>query len=118
MFEPDARLWSIWWVDGRAPCLEPPVRGRFEDGVGRFFGDDELAGRSIRVRFVWSEITPRSARWDQAFSVDGGASWQANWTMLFTRLSGPADADAEGLDEPQQPAGIEQQLRQEEARRR
>lgn len=85
VFDPPTRLWSIWWIDGRAPRLEPPVQGRFQDGVGTFVGDDMLDGRSIRVRFVWSDITARSARWEQAFSADTGASWEPNWVMSFQR---------------------------------
>jgi hypothetical protein len=83
--DPATRLWSIWWIDGRALRLEPPVRGRFEDGVGLFHGDDALDGRPIRVRFRWSDVTPRSARWEQAFSAGGGASWEINWVMRFER---------------------------------
>ena len=86
VFDPAAGLWSIWWVDGRAPRLEPPVRGRFEGDVGTFHGRDVLEdGRPVLVRFTWSQITPRSARWDQAFSADGGATWEDNWTMRFER---------------------------------
>ncbi len=88
VFDPVARLWSIWWVDGRAPRLEPPVHGRFGGGVGAFVGDDALDdGRPVLVRFTWSEITGRSARWDQAFSADGGATWEDNWTMRFARAT-------------------------------
>lgn len=86
VFDPAAGLWSIWWVDGRAPRLEPPVHGRFDGGVGTFLGDDVLGdGRPVRVRFTWSEIAGHSARWDQAFSADGGATWEDNWTMRFER---------------------------------
>ena len=85
VFDPATRLWSIWWIDGRRPALDPPVHGRFEEGVGTFLGDDLLDGRPIRVRFVWSAITARSARWEQAFSADGGASWEDNWVMEFER---------------------------------
>jgi hypothetical protein len=85
-FDPATGLWSIWWIDGRNPRLEPPVHGRFENGVGTFFGDDAFEGRPIRVRFIWSEITPRSARWEQAFSPVGGATWETNWIMTFTRM--------------------------------
>ena len=86
LFNPGTGLWSIWWVDARHPALEPPVHGRFESGVGTFFGDDTFEDRPIRVRFIWSEITERSARWDQAFSADGGKSFEPNWTMRFERV--------------------------------
>ena len=85
LFNAGTGLWSIWWVDARDPRLEPPVHGGFESGVGTFYGDDNLAGRPIRVRFSWSQITPHSARWDQAFSADGGKSFEPNWTMRFAR---------------------------------
>ncbi len=84
-FDPDERRWSIWWLDARTPTIEPPVRGGFEDGVGTFIGDDTLDGRPITVRFQWSQITPTSAHWEQAFSPDGGESWETNWIMEFTR---------------------------------
>ena len=45
-----------------------------------------LEGRPIRVRFLWSRITDTSARWEQAFSLDGGGSWETNWIMDFTRV--------------------------------
>jgi hypothetical protein len=85
LFEPAARLWSIHWIDGRAMRLEPPVNGRFEDGIGTFHGDDLLDGRPIKVRFIWSQIAASSARWEQAFSADGGATWEPNWIMDFRR---------------------------------
>lgn len=85
LFDPASRLWSIWWVDARNPGLEPPVRGRFHEGVGTFFGDDVFEGNPISVRFIWSGIGLRSARWEQAFSADGGATWENNWIMLFER---------------------------------
>ena len=87
LFNPATRLWSIWWVDARNMALEPPVHGRFDhkDGIGSFFGEDSWSGRPIRVRFIWSQITATSARWEQAFSADGGASWETNWLMDFHR---------------------------------
>jgi hypothetical protein len=84
-FDAATGRWSIWWLDGRHPGLDAPVHGRFDKGVGTFFGDDMFEGQPIRVRFIWSEITPVSARWEQAFSADGGASWEINWVMAFRR---------------------------------
>jgi len=85
-FDAATGTWSIWWFDGRTPHqLEPPVVGRFANGVGTFFADDTLRGQAIRVRFVWSEITPTTCRWEQAFSPDGGATWETNWIMQFER---------------------------------
>jgi hypothetical protein len=86
--------WAIWWIDGRTPHnpLDPGMRGRFEDGVGTFFADETFEGRPIRVRFLWTDITPASARWQQAFSEDGGASWETNWVMDFERQEAAATA--------------------------
>jgi hypothetical protein len=84
--DPDTRVWSIWWADGRAGGLDTPVQGGFVDGVGTFFARDVLAGRPILVRFVWSEITATTARWEQAFSADEGATWEVNWVMGFERV--------------------------------
>lgn len=85
-FDPATRTWAIWWLDGRNPHqIDSPVRGRFEGGIGTFLGEDTFKGRSITVRFLWSDITPTSARWQQAFSEDGGKSWETNWIMDLER---------------------------------
>jgi hypothetical protein len=88
-YDPKTGQWAIWWLDGRNPFgeLGPPVKGHFENGVGTFYADDTLRGKPIRVRFVWSQITATSARWEQAFSPDGGKTWETNWTMEFRRVS-------------------------------
>ena len=87
-FDPSTRQWSIWYVDSRAPLgpLDPPVRGAFRDGVGTFFADDTFAGRPIKVRFTWSAVNPATPHWEQAFSADGGATWETNWAMDFRRV--------------------------------
>ena len=85
-YDPKSRQWSIWWLDERHPTyIEPPVMGGFKEGLGTFVGDDTLNGRPIKVRFQWSKITSNSAHWEQAFSPDGGATWEVNWAMDFTR---------------------------------
>lgn len=85
-FDPVAGQWAIWWLDSRAPeKIDVPVRGGFRDGVGIFLSDDVWNGTPVTVRFRWSEIQANSAVWDQAFSTDGGATWESNWVMHFTR---------------------------------
>ena len=90
-WDPERRLWSIYWLDSRQPAhLAPPVRGGFQETragrLGTFLGDDEFKGRPIRVRYLWSRITAGTARWEQAFSLDEGNTWETNWIMDFTRV--------------------------------
>jgi len=88
LFHPDDGLWRIWWTSSRFPGrLDPPVAGRFEDGVGLFYADDDIGGKPMRVRYRWSEITENSAKWDQAFSFDGEKTWVPNWYASFRRLA-------------------------------
>ena len=87
LFDPAEARWSIWWIDSRDPGIDTPMQGRFADGVGTFFGDDVFDQRPILVRFRWTDITPLSAHWAQAFSTDRGETWETNWTMRFERLS-------------------------------
>ena len=87
-YDPKTAQWAIWWLDGRDPFgqLDPPVKGHFEHGVGTFYATDTLRGKPIRVRFVWSKITPTTAHWEQAYSADDGKTWEVNWIMDFTRV--------------------------------
>jgi hypothetical protein len=85
-FDPATRQWLSWWLDGRDPAvIGPPLRGAFANGIGTFVGDDTLDGRQVKTRVLWSQITPRSARWEQASSADGGATWETNWISDFAR---------------------------------
>jgi hypothetical protein len=88
-FDRKTGLWAIWWVDSRDPhgALDPPVRGRFVDGVGTFYSDGLVNGKPQRTRYIWSHITPTSAQWEQAFSGDEGKTWDTNWVMAFKRQS-------------------------------
>lgn len=85
-FDPKSRSWSIWWLDGRAPHnLDVPVVGTFADNVGVFHANDMLDGRPIKVRFTWHANPGGHPHWEQAFSGDGGSTWETNWTMEFQR---------------------------------
>jgi hypothetical protein len=78
--------WAIWWLDGRSPhTLDVPVIGRFKGETGTFYADDSLEGRAIKIRFLWLKNIGANPRWEQAFSDDGGRTWETNWTMDFER---------------------------------
>ena len=87
-FDPKTGQWAIWWIDGRNPfgSLDPPVKGRFVNGIGTFYADDTLRGKPIKVRFTWSHITRTSALWEQAFSPDEGKTWETNWQQTLQRV--------------------------------
>jgi hypothetical protein len=85
LYDVERDEWAIYWATSRTGRLDPAVVGRFADGRGDFYGDDVVDGRPVRVHFIWSDITPTSARWEQAFSLDGGQTWERNWVMECRR---------------------------------
>ncbi|WP_093878544.1 hypothetical protein [Streptomyces sp. TLI_105] len=86
LYEPETGEWTLNWSNSRTGRLDPPVRGRFaSDGTGEFHGTDSYAGRPVRVRFRWSGISARTARWEQAFAAEGTDAWVTNWVMEFSR---------------------------------
>jgi hypothetical protein len=64
------------------------VVGCFEGDLGVFHGEDVHRGRPVLVRFTWSRVTTESPRWEQAFSDDGGRTWETNWVMDFAPVEG------------------------------
>jgi len=86
-FDIEARQWGIYWVNSRTGALQAPVFGRFQHGIGLFFGDDVDGDRPVKVVYRWDRITSASAHWTQAFSYDDGETWETNWTMAFTRTA-------------------------------
>lgn len=95
LFDRESRQWSLHWASSRSGRLFPAMTGAFggPDGGrrdrGEFYGDDTHDGRAVRARFVWSGVSDTSARWEQAFSSDGGETWLTNWVMDFTRPAVP-----------------------------
>jgi hypothetical protein len=84
LFNPATGEWTIHWADTIRPgTLCPPMTGRFTDGVGEFYGDEEVNGRTVLCRFLWT--AGEQPRWEQAFSGDEGKTWETNWIMDFTR---------------------------------
>jgi hypothetical protein len=65
--------------------MTTPSIGEFKNGRGDFFDHEPFNGRMVFVRGSFSDITANSSRFEQAFSDDGGKTWEANWVMTFVR---------------------------------
>jgi len=88
LYNPQSRQWSIYWSSSKDGSLGIPMIGRFENGRGEFFGQEVFQGSTIYSRFIFSDVTPTSFRFEQAFSADGGKTWEPNWIATFTRHEG------------------------------
>ena len=92
LFDPAAHVWRIYWAatGPNAQTLDTPMVGRFTNGVGVFYCHEVFDGEPVFTRFLWIRSGPEACRWEQAFSVDGGQTWETNWTAEFTRRSATA----------------------------
>ena len=87
LYNPQAQEWSIYWAGSDDGLMQTPMIGGFKDGRGEFYSQELFEGRHIFNRFIWTVISPTACRWEQAFSPDGGVTWETNWIMEFTRLA-------------------------------
>jgi hypothetical protein len=85
LFDLSDGLWRIYWIETTGAQLLPPVTGSFEGPDGVFQGEDAHLGRPVLVKFHWDRRDPDRPVWQQAFSADGGQSWETNWFMYFRR---------------------------------
>jgi len=88
LYNPETRQWSLNFVNARNGLLTAPTIGQFKNGRGEFFGLEDLDGRPIFVRFVITPVNPDLCRFEQAFSDDGGKTWEVNWIAEDTRIKG------------------------------
>jgi hypothetical protein len=86
LYDPAARQWSIRFANRASGDMSPPVIGEFKAGRGEFYSHEDYGGRAILVRFSVWDITPTSCRFEQAFSPDGGKSWEPNFIVTETRV--------------------------------
>jgi hypothetical protein len=91
LYNPQARQWTLNYANSTSGTLSlPPTTGGFKNGRGEFYDQEVYDGRTVMVRFVISDITPDSAQFEQAFSDDGGKTWETNWIATDTRVAGPS----------------------------
>jgi len=86
LYNPDSHQWSLNFSNSASGTLSQPTVGEFKNARGEFFDQETLNGRAIFVRFIISDITANSAHFEQAFSDDGGKTWEVNWIATDTRM--------------------------------
>jgi len=91
LYNPSSRQWSLNWANSAVGILDQPMIGEFRKGHGEFVDRQTFNGRTISVRNVFLDITADSSRFEQAFSDDGGKTWETNWIMTFTRAEPGAE---------------------------
>lgn len=89
LYNPDARQWSLNFSSSAGGTMGTPTIGEFRNGRGEFYDQESFNGRTILVRFIISDVTPDSAHFEQAFSDDGGHTWEVNWIATDTRSKTP-----------------------------
>ena len=86
LYNPQSRQWSLNFANASSGVMALPTIGEFKNGRGEFYNQETFNGRAIFVRFIISDITPNSCRFEQAFSNDGGQTWEINWIATDTRV--------------------------------
>jgi len=91
LYNPDTHQWSLYWANSRDGKVDVPQIGEFKNGRGQFYAQDMLNGKSIFIRFVWTNTTTSMPHFEQSFSGDGGKTWEVNWITDQTRVNEEAD---------------------------
>jgi len=86
LYNPESRQWSLNFSSSAGGTMAIPTVGEFKAGRGEFYAQETFGGRSILVRFIISEFSQKSAHFEQAFSEDGGKTWETNWIAVDTRV--------------------------------
>jgi len=91
-YNPESHQWRLYWANSKVGFIDGPAQvGEFKNGRGEFFAQDTFKGRTIFIRYIWSEISANSAHFEQSYSDDGGKTWEVNWISSMTRANGESD---------------------------
>jgi hypothetical protein len=91
LYNPQSHQWRLYWANSKIGILDPPQVGEFKSGQGKFFAQDTINGKTILIRFVWTNMTTNSPHFEQSFSDDGGKTWEVNWITDQTRIPDETD---------------------------
>jgi hypothetical protein len=86
LYNPESHQWSLNTANLKSGTISVPTVGEFSNGRGEFYDWEEFNGRMILVRNVWKDISANSCTFEQAFSQDGGKTWEVNWLAVDTRI--------------------------------
>ena len=84
-FDPQTKLWRLYWMDSKGGPIDPPQMGSFHNGIGLFFAKDYQVGRPVIIVFRWDKTNPDKPVWGQAFSDDNGRTWEWNYSNTSYR---------------------------------
>jgi hypothetical protein len=85
LYNPQSHQWSLNFANSAVGTMSTPTVGEFRNGRGEFYDQEEVGGRLVLVRGIWSDITANTGSFEQAFSDDGGKTWEVNWIATDTR---------------------------------
>jgi hypothetical protein len=87
IYDSQSRQWVENGSNGRTGTLGVPGFGSFADGRGVFYDQEAFDGEMVLVRQTFFDITPVSYSYEQAFSDDGGRTWEPNLVAHLDRTS-------------------------------
>lgn len=87
LYRPDTGEWFLHFANLANGVMSDPVHGSFVNGVGTFYGEDTVRGKAVLVRFLIKPLNDKQWRFEQAYSADGGKTWEDNWIAVDTRVS-------------------------------
>ncbi|WP_426174161.1 hypothetical protein [Massilia sp. TWR1-2-2] len=91
LYHPASGQWSLHFANLANGEMTDSMQGAFTNGRGVFYGHDTVAGRRVFVRFLVIPQHQDQWRFEQAYSADGGKTWEDNWIAVDTRSVPAAD---------------------------
>jgi len=91
LYNPQSHQWRLYWANSKVGVMDPPQVGEFRNGVGDFYAQDTINGKTILIRFEWTKMNTDSPHFEQSFSDDGGKTWEVNWITDQTRVPDAAE---------------------------
>ena len=86
MYKPESHQWRLYWTSRNSGVFDPPQIGEFKNGRGEFIAQDTINSKTILIRFEWTKLDTDSPHFEQAFSDDGGKTWEVNWITDQRRI--------------------------------